>query len=395
MGQARSGAWARVPAAAAAALGGGALLTSGPAAAAAGWWSLAALALAGLVALLTAVSFADLAAQSSPASVFAHVRTRLGVLPGRLAGVLACAGWTVAGATVAGAMGAYLWPARPRLAAVALVAAVLVAVLARWRPTPPARWLIFVVTMVTMLVFIVAGLAIDPVAQAVPTDPGVSGADDPTGVLTAAGVLSFGFLNADRVRSPRTAAGTVVAVAAMSGLVLWTALRQLGGPRLALSPTPLRDALAAADGAAIDPLLTLGLLVGALLSIRVLLDRAADEVADLASEGEFPAAAVPHRYLLVAIAMAGIALVADPGWAVQLAATLTLGAFAFVNSAARTLCRTDRSTWIRTGCCGLFLCVVVGVNISLAALATAVAVLGAGAAAGTVRVRRARAATPG
>ncbi|HWM07442.1 MAG TPA: hypothetical protein VNP92_34345, partial [Actinophytocola sp.] len=38
--------------------------------------------------------------------------------------------------------------------------------------------------------------------------------------------------------------------------------RQLGAPRLAVSPVPLRDALAAADAVALEPLLLVGVAVG-------------------------------------------------------------------------------------------------------------------------------------
>ncbi|MBM7772655.1 APA family basic amino acid/polyamine antiporter [Actinokineospora baliensis] len=397
MGQARGTAWARVPAASAVALGAGALLTSGPAAAAAGWWSVAGLALAGLVALLTAVSLADLAAQSCLTGVSAHVRTRLGVLPGRLAGVLDVGGRVVGAAAVAGAAGAYLWPAQPKAAAIGVLVGVAGLAVGRVYFAGPSRWVIVGVTMVTVAVFVTTGLAIEPVRQAVDAAAGTPGVDDPTGILAAAGVFFFGFLGVERATGPRARVGliTVLLVTGAYLLVFVAAIRQLGGPRLALSPTPLRDALAAADGAAIDPMLTLGLAVGALLAVRSLLAGAAAGLADLTEAGELPAAATTHRHLITAVAAAAVALMVDPTTALAIAATLLLGSAAFVNSAARTLCRDQRSSWVPTGCCGLALSVVVGVNISTGSLLAALVVLGVGTGLCTLRVRRARSDTAG
>ncbi|MCA1835502.1 MAG: hypothetical protein LC721_03860, partial [Actinobacteria bacterium] len=50
-------------------------------------------------------------------------------------------------------------------------------------------------------------------------------------------------------------------------LVGYAALHQLGAPRLALSPAPLRDALAAADASGIDALLTVGAAVATVFAL--------------------------------------------------------------------------------------------------------------------------------
>ncbi|SDC60204.1 basic amino acid/polyamine antiporter, APA family [Actinokineospora iranica] len=401
MGQAASGRWAKVPAAIAASLGAGAPLAIGPAAAAAGWWSLAALALAGLVALLTAASFADLVRQSGVDGSYAHVKARLGIVPGRLAGVLELTGRVAAAAAVAGAVGAYLLPARPGVAAMGLVAVVTAAVIAGVRPSPAVVTSAAFVIILTVALVVAACLAIDPVRQVTAPEPGAVGSTDPTGVLTAAGVLFFGFLGVERAGGGRARVGAVaVGGLALAYLLLaFAALRQLGGARLAFSPTPLRDALAAADGAALDPLVTVGLAVGAVLALRGLIGGAARLVDDMSAAGDLPA--VPSAYraayrtLLPGAAAAGVAATVAPVPALAAAAALTLGAFAFVNAAARTLARAQRSTWVRTGCCGLALCVVVGVNISVTTLASAAGVLVLGAAASTLSARRARTATPG
>ncbi|RLK55342.1 amino acid/polyamine/organocation transporter (APC superfamily) [Actinokineospora cianjurensis] len=396
MGQVRGAAWTRVPAAAAAALGAGAPLVCAPAAAAAGWWSVAGVVLAGLVALLTAVSLADLAAQSCLTGVSAHVRTRLGVLPGRMAGVLDIGGRVVGAAAVAGTAGAYLAPSQPKVAAVGVVVVVAALALGRVAFSAPSRWVIAGVTIVTLAVFVTTGLAIEPVQQAVAATAGTPGSDDPTGVIAAAGLFAFGFLGVERAVGTRARVGIVAVVVVAVGylLVCVAALRQLGGPRLGLSPTPLRDALAAADGAAIDPMLTAGILVGALLAVRTLLSGAGAGLTDLVEAGELPAAAATRRHLITAVAASAVALMVDPATAVAIAATLLLGAAAFLNSAARTLARPQRSSWVPTGCCGLALSVVVGVNISTGSLLAAVVVLFIGVGLCTLRVRRAAVADP-
>ncbi len=390
MGQVPVARWAAVPAATAAAFGAGALVTCGPAAAAAGWWSLAGLALAGLVALLTALSLADLVAHSCLTGVSAHVRTRLGVLPGRLAGVLDIGGRVVAAAAVAGAAGRYLWPAEPKIAAVGALVAVGAVGVGGVELSGPSRWVVVAVTIITVAAFVVVGLSIAPVETATAA-AGTPGADDPTGILTAAGVFSVGFLVGGPA-APRARLGliTVGAIAVGYAFVDFTALRQLGGPRLALSPTPLRDLLFAADGGSVDLFLTVGLVVAALVGVRTFLSAAADGITDFAEAGELPAAAATHRHLITAIAAAAVTLMTDPATAVTVAATLLLGATAFLNSAARTLTRAQRSTWLPTGCCGLVLSVVVGANISTGSLVIAVVVMAVGAGLCTVRVRRLR-----
>ncbi|WP_152552114.1 hypothetical protein [Actinokineospora spheciospongiae] len=367
-----------------------ALVAVGPAAAVAGWWSLAALGLAGLVSVLTAVSHADLLAQSPTGDRDAHVRERLGLVPARLSGLLSVVGRVVAAAAVAGAAGTYLWPARPAYAAVALLVVVTALVVAPPAVPPAVTRIAWAVVLLTVVGFAVVGLAIAPADAAVTVAAGAPGTDDPTGVLSAAGLLTLGFLGFERAGTARTAVPVVLAALLVSLGVAVVVLRQLGGPRAALSPTPLRDALAAADGAVLDPLLTLGLALGAVLVVRALLDGALCAARDLAEHGELPGAA-RHHALAVAVLAVGASVALAPALLAEVAACLLLGHAAFVNSAARSLPRHDRSSWVRTGCCGLVLSVVVGVNISIPALATAAGVLLLGG--GALWAHRTRAVT--
>jgi APA family basic amino acid/polyamine antiporter len=357
-------------------LGAGALVAFTPAVAEAGWWAFAGLALATVVASMTAVSFADLNADSGSVGAYRHVRGILGVMPGRLAGVLELAGRVVAITAVAGMVGRYVTPTGST-AAVIIVLAVCAARVSGIQVSTAATRALAIVAIVTFVVVVTVGVAIAPVGQAALTSSGVPGSNDATGILAAAGVLFFGFLGVDQAvgRGVRTSVLSVGIVSVGLLLIGFVAMRQLGGPRLALSPTPLRDTLAAADGAILDPLLTAGLLVGAVIAIYSLVGGAMSVIGDMADTGDLPAVAVVYRPVFVGAAAAGLALFVSPTSAVGPGACLMLGSYAFVNSAARSLCREQRSSWVRTGCCGLALSVIVAVNISVVALVVAVGVL--------------------
>ncbi len=372
-------------------LGAGAVVVFPAAVAETGWWSLVSLVMTAVVAALTAVSFATLQAHSPSNGMYSQVKGCLGEVPGRLAAVSGLAGRVVAGAAVAGAAGMLVLPGQPLVAAVALIVLAAAWIFADTR-VPVA---LCVVVMITLLLFVVVGLGISPEAPAVIRSGGV-GSDDLTGLLSAAGLLLVGFVGFERVReSSRAGLGVITAVAVVYLLVGFVALRHLGGPRLALSPTPLHDALVAADAGALAPILTAGLVVGAVLALRGLLDGACSIARDMADSGELPQVVGHHRLVLVGAATAATALVLTPASALGLASCLLLGSFAFVNSAARSLSKAQRSTWVCTGCCGLALCVVVAVNISVTALAGAVGVLLVGAGLCAWVARRARSVTAG
>lgn len=387
VGQARAGTSVRVPRPAAAMLATGALAVPAPAVAEAGWWAPVALALTAVVVGLTVLSVVDVTARLGPGTGYAHVRAKVGVVAGRLAGVLGAGGRVVAAAAVACAAGAYALPGRPAVAAVVLVVvAGASGLLGARTPAAPS-----IVVMITLAVFAAAGLAIAPEAQVAAAAPGVPGADDPTGLLAAAGMSVLGFVGVERVAAERgRARPALLLVAVLLGalfLVVSTALRQLGGPRLALSPTPLGDALVAADGAFLVAPLTIGLVVAAFVALRALMGGTAEILRDMAASGDLPARAGGRAPLLWAVAAAGTALALPPGFAAALAATLLLGHLALVNAAARGLLRDERRCWLRTGCCGIVLCVVLGVNISVSGLLVAVGLLVAGAAACTLCAR--------
>lgn len=372
-------------------LGAGALAAVSPAVGEAGWWSVAGLALAVLIASLTAVSLADLTAASANQSVFLHVRDRLGVWPGRLAGVLGLTGRVVAMAVVASMITAYVAPTGSAGILVVFTVCAIYAGHAKgaWRLAPIWR-AAAVVLIVTIGILIAVGLSIHPAEHLAITQPGVAGSNEATGILAAAGMLFFAFVGLDRQAAGRVRTSVVSIIAAGAGvlLVLLVALRQLGGPRLALSPAPLRDTLAAADASSLDILLVIGLIAGGVLALFALLDGAMEFVGDMRETGDLPAGGLLGPLVVVSAGAAAVAEFVPTAHAVALAACLVLVSYAFVNSAARSLCRAQRSTWVRTGCCGLALSVIVAVNISVASLLTAAGVVLVGTLLCTLSARK-------
>lgn len=216
----------------------GAGLVIGPtlAAASAGRWLLLGTALAGIVGLVLCR--------------FPRTGT-----PGPVARALDLAGRGAAAGVLAVAISAYLrldlaGPVEvgglPVLAVV--TAAVLVAPLVGVRPerSRAAALVLTVVVFGTLALFVVACLAIAPADPLGPPEP-VS----PAGVPVAALVAGFGLLGAGAAGSRRATTVAVVVLVVSQLVVGAVLLHQLGPARLALSTTPLRDALAAADASAL------------------------------------------------------------------------------------------------------------------------------------------------
>src|SRR2546430_1958965 len=246
----------------AAMLGAGLLVGIAPATDAAGAWMLAGLVLAALITVLCGLSTSD--------------RTTPLELLGRSAGA----------AAIAGAFGRYLVPDYPMRAAGVLIVFAVVLTYVGW---PPPRLLIragLVVVLAVLAVFVAVCFAIAPprpgsdsAALLVFKLPGGPGADDLAGLPVATFILIFGFLGAERKLRTRNHRMITIGVALVIYLVVaGAALYQLGGARLALSPVPLRDALAAADASGIDRVLTVGAALATVLALfGVLTDIDADE----------------------------------------------------------------------------------------------------------------------
>lgn len=239
--------------------GAGLFLGLAPAAGLAGPWLPAALVLAAGLGHLAVLSTSERPLDTAP------LRLR------RIGFVLFALGRLAAAVAIAGTFGRYATPVQPALGAVVLLLVVCVAALVSV-PAAVVRAAAAVVLACLALV-VAACFAIEPVAPAVAAPRGGS----VLGTLAAAGLLSVCFFGAAPAGRDRRGVAVVSAVVAVGCLaVAAAALYQVGAPRLALSPAPLVDVLAAADASALEPLLVIGVavacgftLLGVLRGLRV------------------------------------------------------------------------------------------------------------------------------
>jgi basic amino acid/polyamine antiporter, APA family len=390
-------------------LGSGLFVGLAPAAAEAGHWLFAGIGLAFLAALCSALSTSDQSRRfAGIGGGYLYTRHQLGVLPGRMAGSAALVGRICAGAAVAGTFGVYVVPEHPVYAAIAVSVAALVLDAFGFRPPRGLVAAIVVVVVLTLAMVIAVCFAIAPPEQ-LPSAQAAVGSDDFSGLLAAAGIMFFAFLGFEQitssseqvytVRQRNVAVPVIMLVTLAAGLGLGAAmLHQLGGARLALSPAPMRDALAAADAQSLQSMVsgaiglaTLLALITTVATIRRTVSAMAEfsdvppTLANVGSRGVSAPAAV-----LSGGAVAGAAALLNPPEAIGLAACLLLFHYAFTNASARLLLPTERVWPRRSACFGLGFSVLLGMNMSVKYLVAAIVVMAAGCLAGAISSRYAR-----
>jgi APA family basic amino acid/polyamine antiporter len=177
----------------------------------------------------------------------------------------------------------------------------------------------------------------------------------------------------------------LILIATGTYLAVGTALlRELGPTRMALSPDPLRDALAAANASALDPILTAGVAAATIGVLFALVGGARQTAKAMADAGDLPVVLDKTLPGAIAVGLAGIVavLLLTPVAAIELAATCGLFAAAFTNAAGRLLERHERVWPARTACFGLGLSVLLVVAMPPTALALSVLAMAVGAAIG-------------
>ncbi len=393
-------------------IGAGVFVGLSPAVGLAGRWMLVGLAVAALTAVCTACSTTDLArACPGIGGGYRYARDLLGRWPGRMAGGVGLLGRIAGIAAVAGCFGAYVVPQRPLLGALGALALAVVAEIASVRlPVPLGRVLVGLV-LVVLAVVVVACFAVPAVRVGAVVPDGVPGADNPVELLPAAGVLFFGFLggaggSAGGVverggRGGKPGAKVVVPVLILITLGTYLAvgtalLRELGPTRTALSPAPLRDALAVAGASALAPILTAGIAAATISGLFALVSGARQTAKAMADAGDLPGVlgtgGIEHTVvgtLGIGVVGAVAVLLLSPVTAIELAATCGLFAAAFTNAAARLLERHERVWPARTACLGLALSVLLVIAMPPIALTLSVLAMGIGAAIGPlVSLRR-------
>jgi basic amino acid/polyamine antiporter, APA family len=388
----------------AAMLGAGLFAGLAPAAETAGWWLLGGVGLAFCTALCSAFSTSDQSRGSAGSGGgYQYTRQMLGVWPGRMAGSASLVGRVCGGAALAGTFGAYVVPQYPLYGAIGAVALVTVLDAFGFKPSPAFTNAVVVIVLLALGIVVAVCFAIEPE----PVPAGMAVADDPRGLLASGGLMFFAFLGFERVtshgsyslRQMRVAIPVILLVTLTACLAVGAAtLRQLGGARLGLSPAPLRDALAAADGASLDMIITVAAGLASLTALLALMRGIRRTVSSMAEYDDVPPSlavvgsrgvATPASVLGgVGVAMAAALL--NPPQALGLSACLMLFYYAFTNAAARLLTPAERTWPRRAACFGLGLSVLLGMNLDVKYLLVVVVVLVVGSAAAGVCSRYAR-----
>ena len=381
-------------------LGAGVFVVFAPAPAAAGGVGLLiALGLAGLVAFCNATSSARLAARyPESGGTYVYGRERLGAFAGFVAGWGFVTGKTASCAAMALTIGAYLWPDRARLVAVAAVAAVTAVNLGGVEKTARVtRWLV-TLTLAVLGTVAVVGIAAGPAGW---SSFGVA-SGGVRGVLTAAGLLFFAFAGYARIATlgeeVRDPARTIPrAIPAALGLVLAAylllavvSLGVLGPFRRAAASAPLAEVVDAAGLPGLAWVVRVGAAVavtGVLLALVAGVGRTALAMArrrDLpaALDAVHPRHRVPHRAEL-AVAALVVALVAlgDIRDAIGFSSCTVLVYYAVANASALTLGREPgrRLPVQAIAVVGLVGCVVLAVSLPVSSVLAGFGVLGLGA----------------
>jgi basic amino acid/polyamine antiporter, APA family len=392
-------------------LGAGIFSAPAPAARAAGAWLPAAVLLAGFVAWCNATSTARLAAAFPQAGgTYVYAGRLLGAAWGHLAGWGFVTGKTASCAAMALTVGAYAWPARPRLAAtVALAAAVALGTGGVRRGVRLTRALL-ALTLLALLTVIAAAATGDrtgavAAAGSVAGLGGVVGGF--VGVPAAAGLMFFAFAGyarvatlGEEVREPTRTIPRAVGVALLVAVAIYlavtvSALWTLGPTGLARAPAPLAAVLSARrwDGAL--PLVRLGAVAaggGALLSLLLGVSRTAFA---MARDGHLPRtltavrSGVPHRAeLVVAVVVLGLVWTVDLRNAIGFSSLAVLVYYLLANLSARRLGAAGSRPpgWVTTA--GAVGCVLLAATLPPASVLTGVGVLVTGALVRAVVDRR-------
>ncbi|WP_309112948.1 amino acid permease [Saccharothrix sp.] len=355
-------------------LGVGVFTGLAPAAALAGPWFLFALLLAALTALCCAFSTADQhrAYPDAPGG-YAYIRNQLGPWPARIGAAAHLIGRAGVAAALAGTFGAYVFPADRTLAGLALLIGT--AALGR-HVRGRVGWAVAAVVVGVLALVALVGFSVAPPDNAAAPAAGFDG------IMGAASILLIAFTGFERVTAPHPNEPTFpaktlhVAIPVLIGVALmitavvgFALLRQLGAPRLALSPAPLRDALVAADGTAVIPLLTFGAAVAAVASLSWVLGSARRTLTGLTETGDLPPIRSGWPLDVIGTALAAAAFLLLPTTtALAVGACATAFYYGFTNAGARVLLHEDRTWSMRTACIGLGMSVLLAMSAPAEAL---------------------------
>ncbi len=266
-------------------VGAGVFYVWAPAADLAGSWILLALGVAGLVAVLNAISMAQLAvALPVSGGGYAYAKRYLSPAWGFVSGFLFLAGKTASVAAIALIAAHHLLPDHAPVTAAGLIAIFAVINISGVRSTAGVSLVIAAIVVGALLTMVGSTGGGDYSVQ-------WSAEDSSSGVLGAAALMFFAFAGYARmatmgaeIRSPRRVlpwviVGTIVGVVALYSLVGWFVVSQLGIEALAASATPVADAVGEPWKAALGAIAVLAAL-GSLMTILAGLSRTALAMAE-------------------------------------------------------------------------------------------------------------------
>ncbi len=278
-------------------IGAGVFAAWSPAAEAAGTGLIIGLVIAGVVALCNAASSAQLAAIHPQSGVtYIYGRRQLGPFWGHLAGWGFVVGKTASCAAMALTVGAYLWPERDRVIAIAAVVLITTVNIGGLSRTVAVTKVLLVVSLSMLVVVVVAGWSSSDanLDRLTPVDT------DLYGVLQSAGFLFFAFAGYARIATlgeevkdpaitiPRAiprALGGVLAVYLVVGV---TALATVPASALAATSAPLQLVMDAGRFSALGLVVDIGAGIAALGVLLNLIPGKSRTSLAMARERELP-----------------------------------------------------------------------------------------------------------
>jgi APA family basic amino acid/polyamine antiporter len=362
-------------------IGAGVFAAWAPAAEAAGTGLLVGLAIAAVIAWCNATSSAQLAARHPESGgTYVYARERLGPGWGHLAGWGFVVGKTASCAAMALTVGAYLWPDRDRLVAVAAVALITIVNLGGLSRTVAVTKALLAISLAALVAVVVAGASSDEADLGRLTPIDASGFD----ILQSAGFLFFAFAGyariatlGEEVRDPaRTipraiplALGVVLVVYAVVGV---TALAVVDADALAATAAPLRLVVEAGSFDRLAGIVRVGAGIAALGVLLNLIPGVSRTTLAMARRRELPSwlglvsarRSLPVRAEVTVAAVVIVLIVAlDLRSAIGISGVAVLTYYAITNASALTMSAAERR-WPRAlAVVGVVGCVTLAVTL--------------------------------
>lgn len=337
-------------------IGAGIFAALGPAASAAGGALVVGLAVAAMIAYCNANSSARLAAlYPQSGGTYVYGRERLGPFFGYLAGWGFVVGKTASCAAMALTVGAYAWPGREHLVAVAAVVVITaVNYFGVQKSALVTRSIVFTVLAVLAVVVIVCLTGPDTGVDGLE----ITSARGVTGVPQAAGLLFFAFAGyariatlGEEVKDPARTISRAIPLALAITLVVYlcvavAVLNALGADALAAATDPLAQSVTAAGFEGLEPVVRVAAVIASFGSLLALILGVSRTTFAMARDGHLPRVldavhprfAVPYRAeLAVGVVVALLAATADLRGVIGFSSFAVLFYYLIANASAWTL----------------------------------------------------------